>query len=231
MLNGRKVAGILVATVRRHGGGGHRHQRESRGLSRRAGRGSHLAAAWPRARALPRRLAGRTADGGRPLRPMLAEAGSRPHSRHVRAPLQLRTGKRVRVDRPEGAITGVTAGLDRTAVPARAPRRRRRNSDPGRRGPCYLALDAGNTNITIGVFDGAPPGWPTGGCAPSTNRPPTSGASCCATCSRWPSSISPLWTASSSPAWCRRSIPRWTPWRSATSAPSRCSSLRTPTPG
>ena len=54
-----------------------------------------------------------------------------------------------------------------------------------------LALDAGNSNITIGAFEGAQADLRNGACAPSTNRPPTNGASCCATCSRSPASISP----------------------------------------
>ena len=39
-----------------------------------------------------------------------------------------------------------------------------------------LALDAGNTNITIGAFEGAS-SPPAGGCAPFTSRPRMSGAS------------------------------------------------------
>ena len=40
-----------------------------------------------------------------------------------------------------------------------------------------LALDAGNTNITIGIFKKG--GWPiTAGCAPFANRLRTNGAFC-----------------------------------------------------
>ena len=51
-----------------------------------------------------------------------------------------------------------------------------------------LALDAGNTNITIGAFEAASSSR-TGACAPSTSRPPTNGASCSATCSTLGTSI------------------------------------------
>ena len=95
-------------------------------------------------------------------------------------------GRRVIVDQNGTEITGVTDGLDPQGFLLLRTGQRDANLDPRRRSAArmILALDAGNTNITIGAFRGWRSLVGTGGCARSTIRPPMSGASCSAISSR-----------------------------------------------